>query len=251
MSSYLEWKKRAIIMSSGGWWLPPNFDLSDCLAAYQFKGAGSEASALSDLTGNGKTLTKTGTVTFDNNTGYTFAAGNMAVRSLNNTEVTDIKSVIIRYSFSGGVIAQMAYSVGYDNAPFDSGDPDANNFGMVGITSHWNVAEERFNPLILRTNTLNKSGVFGFNLAFGDIDGHTDIQTESVAGSAYYNGQKKNLVNVIAGHRSHVHPGGVLFGNTDGAWGNLGAFTIQAGAFYKRNLTAAEMSYIYDQVSVL
>ena len=79
-------------MGSGGWWLPPNFDPADCLAAYQFKGAGSESAALTDLTGHGYELTKNdpqSLMDFDNSAGFVWARNAWRTsRYLHNAELT-------------------------------------------------------------------------------------------------------------------------------------------------------------------
>ena len=246
MSSYLEWKKRAIVMGSGGWWLPPNFDPADCLAAYQFKGAGSESAALTDLTGQGNTLTKTGAVTFDNAIGYTFVEGLRPVRNLNNNSIiSSVKSVIIRYSDIAGGIGQMARGVIYDNMdPQDGGGSSADcgicgNFEMAWESgdewAHWG-AKIPSKPVIY-----DLSGIFGYNIGWmNPIDGENE-------GEIYFNG----TVRQIQGRIGYTYRNGPLFGNNNSSYGNLGRFSIQAGAFYSRWLTASEMSYLYYQIAAI
>ena len=90
MSRYLEWKKRALLMASSVFWLPPGLPRDAVLGAYQFKGVGSEAVALSDLSGNGRDLTKIQTTLHD---GVTYPTWNTATgyycRSGNNSDGTE------------------------------------------------------------------------------------------------------------------------------------------------------------------
>ena len=87
----------------------------------------------------------------------------------------------------------------------------------------------------------DKSGIFGYNIGWmNPRDGENE-------GEIYFNG----TVRQIQGSISYAYRNGPLFGNNNSSWGNLGSFSIQAGAFYNRWLTEAEMLYIYDQLAAL
>lgn len=121
MSRYLEWKKRALLMASSVFWLPPGLPRDAVLGAYQFKGVGSEAVALSDLSGNGRDLTKIQATLHDGvtypiwntSTGYYCRAGNNAdgteeqpqvggrkISTLNNDDLNhaDIQAAVVCFA---------------------------------------------------------------------------------------------------------------------------------------------------------
>lgn len=242
MSSYLERKKRFLIMGSGGWWCPPNFDPDDCLAAYQFKGAGNEADSLIDLTGHGYTLTKTGDdlLIFNNDTGYTFNGRNRPLRNLHNSSVTGIKSVIVRYSDISGSIGQMAFSVQYHN--FSSEGHEGAYHGLIGAYVSDRIFNGNFVTLGVwpeNAEVWDRSAIFGHNIGSGAIP------------SEYFLNKEKKTPLYSGGFSGYSTGREPLFGNNNTSWGNLGSFRIQAGAFYKRWLTAEEMSHIHDQVAAL
>ena len=232
MSSLLERKRRALIMGSGGWWLPPNFDPEDCVCAYQFKGAVDEATALSDLSGNGYTLTKQYQVpenaAWNNDSGFYLGGfGGTTWRvphGLDNSSVNrdQIKSVIVR--FKEGNVASIAYSIFYRD------DTITMWFGH--------------NPTICQTSdSITRTSdyqVIGHNIGWN---------RESHLSEFYKNGSSVannfNYTNYDA--KTYVMN---LFGGS-GAQGNIGGVTIVGGAFYKRWMTDAEMSYISDQLAAI
>ena len=253
MSSYLEWKKRAIIMGSGGWWLPPNFDPADCLAAYQFKGAGSEAASLSDLTGHGYTLTKTdpqNLMDFDTNEGWIFARNAWkGARALDNDSIdksiNGIKSFVMRFKKIILYNNTYGYHLWYDTSDdptggvgggFSSFEWSDYNGWHVGSRHHYMKKYEDRWPY-------EWSGVVQFNI------GIYDWRTVDIPAEIYVDG--KRIPDSELSKVSDVYePNKTLFGHLSAA-GNLSTGTMIAGAFYRRHLTEAEMSYIYDQIAAI
>ena len=113
MSKYLEWKKRAFLMSSNIWWLPSGMSRDDVVAVYQFKGAANEATARTDITGKNYTLTNVQATkfhenpivpTWSENSGFRLNAeawgDTYAFSGLNNDALNaqSIQCAIIRYT---------------------------------------------------------------------------------------------------------------------------------------------------------
>lgn len=245
MSSYLEWKKRAIVMGSGGWWLPPNFDPDDCLAAYQFKGAGSESAALTDLTGHGKTLTRTGdnsAITFKNNVGFVWNEVSGA-QYLHNTEiVNNINSFVIRYKIDYlGQGYGICFRTGF--AVFD---------GVTALSvwhNHWITwQDESYREAVYLTRKSpswwqDLSGVVGYNIGWSSETNpgtHGDLYLD---GALVAESNRQTFNNHYTGNE-------VLFGQGFSGF-NSGRYTMVAGAFYRRNLRADEMSYLYYQIAAI
>lgn len=87
---------KARLVYSSDWWVPSGVAAANCLAAYRFKGAASEAAALTDLTGHGYTLTKSGPPTWSSATGFTFNwNGNLNNASLNGQGVN---TIVVRFA---------------------------------------------------------------------------------------------------------------------------------------------------------
>ena len=252
MSSLLERKRRALIMGSGGWWLPPNFVPDDCICAYQFKGAGDESTALSDLTGHGYTLSKSyavpGNTVWNNNTGFYLGGADGAywrpAHALHNGSVpkNQIKSIIVKFQTSGGLVEQIAYSIphkGDDGLTFAFG---AGWYADGRDYVAWTHQTSNSIPTIS-----SNFRVVGHNIGWGygapGVDYHVEQYSE-----IYLNGVRVQIDwNFNSGTRNFE---GVLFGAT-GASGNVGSLVVVGGAFYKRWLTASEMSHIYDQIEAI
>ena len=257
MSSLLERKRRALIMGSGGWWLPPNFVPDDCICAYQFKGAGDEASALSDLTGHGYTLTKyygvPENVVWNNDTGfYLGGAPGIATwriaHALHNGSVptNQIKSVIVKFQTAGGLVEQIAYSIPHEGDEgltfaFHTGWYDDNEGRDYSIFTH-----QASNSIPTISSNFR---VVGHNLGWGHGGGAAESYRVDQYSEIYLNGVRVQIDSKFNsdGRRSFE---GVLFGAT-GAPGNVGSLVVVGGAFYKRWLTASEMSHIYDQINAI
>ncbi|MBQ6503092.1 MAG: hypothetical protein IJI57_04165 [Flexilinea sp.] len=94
----------ARLVYSSDFWLPTGVASSNCLAAYQFKGAASETEALSDRSGHGYTLTKNNVASgWSAASGYAVKYSNVNLGwSLNNDTLNaqSINTIIVR--FSGG-----------------------------------------------------------------------------------------------------------------------------------------------------
>lgn len=87
----------ARLFYTSDFWLPGGLAASACLAAYQFKGAASEAAALTDLSGHGYTLTKSNSPTWTSANGFYFGSGAYLGNATLNALKT-VKTIVIRYS---------------------------------------------------------------------------------------------------------------------------------------------------------
>ena len=89
----------ARLFYTSDFWLPGGLAASACLAAYQFKGAASEAAARKNLAETGPTydLVKSGSPTWESASGYYLGSldylGNSALNALKT-----VKTIVIRYS---------------------------------------------------------------------------------------------------------------------------------------------------------
>ena len=254
MSSLLERKRRALIMGSGGWWLPPNFVPDDCICAYQFKGAGDESTALSDLTGHGYTLSKSyavpGNTVWNNNTGFYLGGADGAhwrpAHALDNSSVpkTQIRSVVVKYQTAGGLVQQIAYSIHHFDEgtlfSFNTGWYDGNEGRDYSVNTH-----QRPNSI---PHISSDFIVAGHNLGWGHGGGAAESFRIDQYSEIYLSGSKVNINNTFSS--SQTSWWGNLFG-ANGAPGNVGSLIVVGGAFYKRWLTASEMSYISDQIDAI
>lgn len=103
---YLE-RKRDAMIGATPWYLPPTVKLSDCIAAYQFKGASSQNASYQDLTGHGHTLNaprgaswskSTGVqFSFVSGSGYQFLTNDVPAGDTLRT-MTRVKTVVVYYS---------------------------------------------------------------------------------------------------------------------------------------------------------
>lgn len=250
MSSYLEWKKRAIVMGSGGWWLPPNFDPDNCLAAYQFKGAGSELAALTDLTGHGYELTRTGNnsaITFNNDVGFVWN-GVSGAQNLHNTEIVDkINSFVIRYKIDH---LGQGYGICFRTGFAVFGDEHGDDVTALSVWhNHWTtVHDESYRAAVYLTRKSpswwqDLSGVVGYNIGKSsetDPGTHGDLYLD---GALVAESNRQTINSIYTGNE-------VLFGQ-DASGYNSGKYTMVAGAFYKKKLTADEMSYLYYQIAAI
>ena len=101
MFSYLRWKKHAFLMAgkgSGDWWLPPGLEVTDCIAAYQFKDVENETIAKTNLV-NPETYTirNDNSATWDVDNGY-FLQNTKYLNSSGIQNETQIGTMIVRYA---------------------------------------------------------------------------------------------------------------------------------------------------------
>ncbi len=239
MSSYLERKKRFLVMGSGGWWCPPNFNTDDCICAYQFKGAGSQSDAFQDMTGHGYTLTKddpNNQIDFDSNNGFVWQRGTWrTARALHNTSVTGIKSFVVRYSTPNDIPpTAIAYGIAGDQSNgYYAVQYPAVETGSSISTMRW---------LTRRSPAWNQRN-FIVHYNIGSYRDGTDN-----VGELYIDGVKIEDSNLRSYGGYIGIPANYLFGHGT-AGGNVTAFTIACGAFYSRKLTSAEISHIYEQAA--
>ncbi len=104
----------ARLVYSSDWWCPTGISSSNCLAAYRFKGVGSEGEARTDVTGHGYTLTNNGP-SWSSGTGFWIdpsrGAGSYQynVTLYNHSlEAQNIQTIIFRY---GGFATDMMNAV--------------------------------------------------------------------------------------------------------------------------------------------
>ncbi|MBQ6503085.1 MAG: hypothetical protein IJI57_04130 [Flexilinea sp.] len=82
MSRYLAWKRRAMLASLGGWWIPTGLTNENVIAAYRFRGVETESLAFTDLTQHGYGLVKRGS-----NIGWSSSLGLTSLNHASNAAV--------------------------------------------------------------------------------------------------------------------------------------------------------------------
>ena len=248
MNSYLKRKKKALLMGSGGWWMPPNFNPDECLAAYQFKGAADASTSLSDLTGHGYTLTKTdpdNLMDFDPNEGWIWARSAWrSSRALDNSSINKsengIKSFLLRFKNMNGSGNSTGFHLLYDgSSEYPNGwcvqSPWYSDF------HEWHLAVENYykNPHWGGGWT----GILHCNIGLDNDQTGVHRRPE-----IYFNGVRVPD-NSLGSFRNAIEtPNSILFGHI-GAAGNLSSQTMIAGAFYSRWLTETEIAHVYEQVA--
>ena len=223
MSSYLEMKKKALLMSAGGWWIPNNFDPSNCICAFKFTGAANQAESLTSLTGNyDLTINGTaGTYAWASNVGWKLGNG-----SLTNTDIcaiayhsnTNVKAVIIRTNDgTNGPITFPNTSLGlYRNG---NNGPICSMVADGAVIRLWN------------SNNTNGS-IIGRNLSQP-----TKVYIDGVARTC-------NDSSTIAMPLTYLFPGN---GASDINSGNV----FIAGVFYSAELTQTQMIEVEDRMRYL
>lgn len=218
------------------WWLPIGILPSDVIAAYQFKGASSEANAL--LNQNNKDtypLTKVGsTVTWNQSTGFYIPATNGY--GLKNASIKSFTSVFARFSdvASGNsaailvspaagytLMAKAAYATTegaeYKNAP-----------GIIDFTTSSGTA--------YHMSTYYGNGVLGWNrpsrlLYINGVSQSLSTFSQAWIDSATY---------ILIGQ-----------GKTDVAITSFASYNLQAVAFYNKELTAAQVVELSNNMAGL
>lgn len=99
MYDYLNWKKKALIMAGRRWFLPYGIPLASCIAAYRFKGAGSQNESAHDMTEHGYNLTYS-SVSWDQANGLKSGTITQTALSNLNTVVTQVVSYS-NFSYDG------------------------------------------------------------------------------------------------------------------------------------------------------
>lgn len=265
MSRYLDWKKQALLMGAGQWYLPPTVSAADLLAAYQFKGVASENFAKQDLSGNGRNLTKgsqeyngtSHTPTWSMSSGYTFDAvyqGKSGYLDNAQLDTLDIKAAVVRYSgltqnnrgylinaggSSGNARLYAATSAAvYSSYSDGSYTGSVSNWGGPGFASSaW--SSYTWVGTIKYTTTFKQNCIVGANFSDSQalyLDGSLATTTTSSSG--------KTFTDIGQGDTR-----GYTFSDQHRTWADLGndthaGKTLVAAVFFSKALTADEHAYI-------
>ena len=162
---------KARLVYSDMWWIPSaGFATSNCIAAYRFKGAASQAAALTDLTGHGYTLRNNGGASWSSANGFYITNGvsyayNVALTS-DNLNRQNVQAMVICYSGGTGwwgdvggtsKVAFIASNAG------GRGDGDQWD-GYSGPTNHPAIKKSS-GHVLLATADPPASGTLGMNTA--------------------------------------------------------------------------------------
>lgn len=217
------------------WWLPTGLLASNCIAAYRFKGASSEANALLNVNNTATyPLTKVGgTVTWNQSTGFYIPATNGY--GLHNASITSFTSVFARFSdvASGSseailvtpaagytLMAKAAYSDGaakYKNAP-----------GIIDFTSSPGTG--------YHMSTYYGNGVLGWNRASRLLYINGVSQSLSTISPVWIEGGTYILIGQ---------------GRPDVILTSFASYNLQAVAFYNTELTAAQVVQLSTAMAAL
>lgn len=254
MSTLLNWKKKALLMGSAGWWLPSGMVESDCFAAFQFKGAASEADALIDKTGHGYNLAKSSSdITWNKDTGFSWVNNLSGQSTLNNSNLSNqtVKSAVIRYADAGSNVWFTAVNGSRFNMcrNYFRYDYDGALWGLLGGFNWWDEGSSRGRNCLKGITAPNPdSGVFGYNQAWGD----QRSSSVSNPGEYYIDGVKYAANQGNNGFdNAPDNCGGIFGGAAAGNGVNYSGFKIVAGVFYNRWLTAEEHAFVAGQLLAL
>ena len=204
--------------AGGGWW-DLNGTITSCVAAYQPKGAASYAASLTDLSGNGNTLTE-----FSGTPGWTSGGGWTFARYLNTLITPTINltnpSVIIRYS-----------------------DIQANTNGNYGYL----VGYEVYPRFIIRA-TLNGEHIYGYQTTNVNVTGNLSTGVCALTKDAgYVDGVKDADINKSVENYNYTWGIG---GNSTNGYGIAGK--VQAVAFYNNyTLSLSEVQSLTTAMNAL
>lgn len=265
MSSYLELKRRALMMGSGAWWCPNGFDASVCLAAYDFKTSVDQSDALRDITGHGYNLSIDGSnVTYNQGSGFYFGGGwSNGHGKLNNSSLINqsVQSIIIRFSgLSGnlnflsrvnngfGVIVNEGTTTGAD--PYTITDI---HYKECQYYTWWDEGSDATRSVFVHgPNNSRSAGIFGTNRAWGDPRYYG---SSANIGEVYRDGVKETASTYGRWTNGPGAEGSwkAVFGGGYASGWNVpyGSFTIVAGAFFNRWLTEAEHLAIAESLAAL
>ena len=255
----------ARLVYSSDFWLPTGVAAANCLAAYQFKGATSETEALTDRTGHGYTLTKSGSPSWAS-AGFTIPA----YGGLNNTTLRDKSpvTVIARFDNFNPAKNQIGGSSYQAAIVYESNDRATRDYQRLylstsyathsfywvgsGALGYQNGVESTIRTLSTPyTENIKNSGVVG--VSFG--------------GSLYYNGTAQSVIKPTfkvnqdggtgeitaclgnAGYVIGMCPKTDTWcGSANQGWAS---YRLQAIAFYSVSLSAAQHSEVYTAMMQL
>lgn len=217
------------------WWLPNGILPSNVIAAYQFKGVASEASALLNLNNTAVySLTKVGgTVTWNQSTGFYIPA--TVGYGLNNASITSFSSVFARFSdaangnyYSAIVSPALGYTLMAKAAFENNGAQYRNSVGIADQSSSPGTG--------YYGATYYSYGVLGWN------------RTSRLV---YVNGVSQSLTGFANAYISN--PTYILIGQGRLS-PNITSFTsynLQAVAFYNTELTADQVVQLSSSMAAL
>ena len=210
------------------WWLAGGINPANCIAVYQPKGAASYAASLTDLTGNGHTLTEGTAPDWATEIGWTFDASNLEYL------ITDIP-----------VAEQMTIAVSVKNAD-GTGEATAIGAGYY--------AGAHYNYTIIQPRVVNVSQGY-----FHKADYKTVFFTNEVADSisilsgydCYYNNVFKGTISggtwYPAQPMRDLHIGRLNRNISVGYFNG----DILAVAIYSANITSGQASALYSVMNAL
>lgn len=204
----------------GGWWLSGEIDSSECVAAYQPKGAADYAASKVNLAHPGTSNAGDGTAypTWDDSNGWKFLSSSSQYIT---TDIIPTKtwSVLIRLS-----------NITSNQNAFAFGNLDANSLGW-GIKPNYSSRTYYYNGITTRyVSRDTASGVFGLAGAQGYFDGYAD-------GFATASGANPNA--------------GIFIGDFSGSTRRYITAYAQAFAIYNITLTPDQMLAVTTAMNAL
>lgn len=230
-------------------WTAGGISPANCLAAYQFKGASSETVALTDLTGHGYTLTKSGSPTWATGTGFTMGTSGLLQNATLN-KLTTIKTIILRYSNLPSTDNKLYIasqikgrtSLGTDNpllyyrlsmSRFVNGAGVVTNINYPVVITSWNTDTSKL--YIKKGDTkLASSGTLGYSNNVIYANGTAQTTTSETLACESTSTEQTNL-STSTSHTLH----------------NGGGVRLLAAAFYNVNLTAAQHKAVANAMLAL
>ena len=262
--NYLLQKRQALLAASSLFWLPSGMSQANVLAAYQFKGVGSEGVALRDLSGNAHMLSKgsqtyngtSHTPSWNASTGFTFDAvygGNSGYLHSASLCALNIKAAVVRFSDvtqnnrcclitaggANGTAQLMAACTYFTNEVVNGVGP--------GYVSVWGVYENGtpngywdYNPAQMTSGVLGAN----FGTAVGMYRNGTNIVVNHAHACSYL------------GNNTSQPEASWVFGNTHASKSDLNNAVwagkkIQAAAFFSVALSAAQHKEVAERMAEL
>lgn len=229
---------KARLVYSADWWLPSGVAAANCLAAYQFKGAASEAAARTDLTGHGYTLSKWDSLSWSSANGFERVSGNSR---LSNTTLCskNIRSFAIKYSnhvpANNGPIVEGGGSSGFA-VLFISGLQKDGGKLWDGTESSWTtvpiIPKNNNGEVLKATSNASASGVIGVTAQTAIYMNGTAMGVKTEGNDGTKHGPWPNSSSWLI-------------------WIYINNFYVHAAAFFDVNLTAAQHKELYTMMSLL
>lgn len=222
---------RFIKQDSDKWYLPTGILSSNCIAAYRFKGASSEANALLNLNNTATyPLTKVGdTVTWNQSTGFFIPATNGY--GLHNASITSFTSVFVRYSDVDNTSALTSLIA-----------PSEGHILMAKCAWRVNDSQTQYN---VAPGVWPNAGYYSPTYKAAAVLGYI-----KPTNTLYIDGVSTSMTYIDTGGWSPTY---ILIGEAkySSFVGNLSASKIQAVAFYNTQLTAAQAVQLSTAMAAL